>query len=138
MAQTKIAETFKYGLIHKELDVRDVDDMPATDLHKVICDAVEATQKPLLTTLPDVILMNHKQYLLALPYTAEMKYTTDRIYITPFNIMEVEVDESYKHVDTDKLMEENFDKLTYDPDIAKFEQADEPEITQSSRWLRHG
>lgn len=88
-------QVIKYGRPGVSIDIRGFDrNMKKEELHQAICDSVYHTQHPIIVSdLPNWIIMSHKQFVTLLPYTEEMYMTDDRMYTTPMNVMEVEVDE---------------------------------------------
>lgn len=76
-----------------ELDVRVVP-LLGSDLREVIINSVDHTQKFVVTDLPNWLIVSHKQFVSLLDYTQEMHDTKDRMFLTPLNVMEVEVDEN--------------------------------------------
>jgi hypothetical protein len=75
------------------LDITDFKEMGA-ELRKVIVEAVRSTQSVVITTLPNIIKMTQKQYdsLLEQQNMVEMYQSTERMYVTPYNVMEVQVE----------------------------------------------
>lgn len=90
------------GNMHKVLDMR-VANVIGDDLNRLIVESVKATQVLHGIDLPDMITLSHKQFISVEKNTQEMDRTTDRIYITPYNVMEVTVDKDYQTVDEDML-----------------------------------
>ena len=90
------------GVKHKVLDMR-VANVFGADLHQLILESVKATQLLSGIDLPDIIVLSHKQFISVEANTQNMDYTEGRIYVTPMNVMEVEVDHDYQHVDDDLL-----------------------------------
>lgn len=125
----KPKQTFKQNMLQWELDIREYGEIntPA-EIHKMIVASVLATQHPIMLELPSWIIMTHRQFVNLLPYTAEMEFTTDRIYVTPYNVMEVDVDVDTDHVDQDEVL------LTEAPEVEAFEQP--AAIPSGGRWSR--
>jgi hypothetical protein len=90
------------GTVFDQLDMRDAN-VFGDDLDQLIRDSVKATQAPLMLTLPNRIILSHKQFISVEKNTQEMDRTVDRIYLTPMNVMEVEIDQDYQHVSEDLL-----------------------------------
>jgi hypothetical protein len=84
------------------LDVR-VSSKLGYELAEDIVESVGHTQLFIQTTLPDVLLVTQKQFASLQDYTEEMAHTTDRMYITPYNVMEVKID---RDVDTVQIVED--------------------------------
>lgn len=75
-----------------ELDIRDFKER-GYELKIAIANAVQDTQRVIIRTLPDVIIMTKKQFKM-LRNDEEMQHTTDykeHLYLTPHNAMEVVV-----------------------------------------------
>lgn len=73
------------------LDVR-VSPKLGKELSTDIIESVEWSQKWIQTTLPDKLVVTQKQFVSLQPYTDEMFHTTDRMFVTPLNVMEVVID----------------------------------------------
>lgn len=73
------------------LDVR-VSPKLGRELTEDIVESVAHTQRYVQTTLPDVLLVTQKQFASLQDYTEEMTHTEDRMFITPYNVMEVKID----------------------------------------------
>lgn len=132
----KPTDVFRHGAIQRQLNIVEYGEItkPA-EVHKVIVESVKKTQFPIfLGDLPSWILMTHRQFVELLPYTAEMMYTEGRIYITPYNVMEVEVLEGADDVGEDEVLQ------TFDPAVEAFEREQQLINTQqlegNSRWSR--
>ncbi len=74
-----------------KLDMR-VSDKQGEDLAAEIAYSIERGQRFIVTTLPDVLVVTQKQFVSLQPYTQAMYNTTDRMYVTPWNVMEVVID----------------------------------------------
>lgn len=100
-----------------EIDIRGLSSkLKKEDLHDIICESVRRTQQPIIVCdLPNWLTMSHKQFVKLLPYTAEMYQTEDRMYQTPMNIMEVEVDEDLETVRPEDIV------IVEDPTLKDFE-----------------
>jgi hypothetical protein len=83
---------------HIQLDVRGVK-LEHKELSKMIGDSVERTQKPFVTgPCPDQLVVTENQFVSLNDYTTEQAADfADRIFITPWGVMEVIVDDD--HVD---------------------------------------
>lgn len=90
------------GTMHKTLDMRPTN-VYGNDLAALILESVRATQVLYGINLPDRIILSHKQFVSVEADTQAMDATTDRIYLTPLNVMEVAVDHDYETVDEDVL-----------------------------------
>lgn len=119
-------QVIKYGRPGVSIDIRGFSSkMTKEELHEAICSSVYHTQRPIIVSdLPNWIIMSHKQFVMLLPYTAEMYMTDDRMYTTPMNVMEVEVDENLDTVRPEDVV------ITEDPDILEFESELDDEETQ--------
>ena len=120
-------QVIKFGRPGVSIDIRGFDrKMKKEELHQAICDSVYHTQHPIIVSeIPNWIIMSHKQFVTLLPYTAEMYMTDDRMYTTPMNVMEVEVDENLDTVRPEDIV------IVEDPTIAEFSSEfddDEQEI----------
>lgn len=73
------------------LDMR-ISPKQGIELTEEIYASVADTQKWIVTTLPDQLIVTQKQHAILNSYTEEMFGTSDRIYVTPFNVMEVIID----------------------------------------------
>lgn len=82
----------RYGRPSIELDMRSVP-LVGRELKEVIFESVAHTQRFIVQELPNWLILSHKQFVSLLDYTQEMHNTKDRIFITPLNVMEVDVDE---------------------------------------------
>jgi len=78
------------------LDMR-VSDKIGAELKDEIMASVIATQNIIMRELPSILIVSHKQFISLNEYTEEMYQTTDRLFATPLNVMEVEVDEELDH-----------------------------------------
>lgn len=78
------------------LDVR-ISPKLGKELAEDIAESVNWTQRFIQMTLPDVLLVTQKQFASLNGYTEEMYQTTDRMFTTPLNVMEVTID---REVDT--------------------------------------
>lgn len=85
--------TMRYGRPAIELDMRGVPEF-GRELKDTILRSVEHTQKFIVQELPNWLILSHKQFVSLLDYTQEMYQTKDRMFITPLNVMEVDVDEN--------------------------------------------
>lgn len=74
-----------------ELDVR-VSPKLGRELADEINESIAHTQLFIQTTLPDRLIVTQKQFASLQPYTERMYETTDRMYVTPQNVMEVVID----------------------------------------------
>lgn len=79
---------------HLQLDVRIVP-LVHRELAAVINASVERTQRPIMLELPDQLIVTQKQHASLNDYTEAMADTEDRMYVTPFNVMEVIVDREH-------------------------------------------
>lgn len=79
-----------------ELDVR-VSPKLGRELAEDIRESVDWTQRFIQMTLPDRLIVTQKQFVSLQDFTEEMYHTTDRMFVTPLNIMEVAID---RDVDT--------------------------------------
>jgi hypothetical protein len=93
-----------------ELDVR-VSPNVGTELYDQIVRSVEHTQKFVVTELPDILIVTEKQFASLNNYTEEMYNTTDRIMVTPYNVMEVTVDREFDTVDSIEEVIESMDQI---------------------------
>ncbi len=91
-------QSLRYGRPSNELDMRGVP-LFGKDLVEVIIESVAHTQRFVIQELPNWLIASHKQFVSLLDYTEEMEATKDRMFITPLNVMEVDVDEDLDHVD---------------------------------------
>lgn len=68
------------------------------ELEQFIFEGVKDTQRLLITTLPDQLLITRKQFdqLAKRPEMHQMYASKDFFYYTPLNVMEVRVKEEYK------------------------------------------
>lgn len=73
------------------LDMR-VSNKLGLELAQEIRKSVQATQEPIMTDLPSVLMVTPQQFASLNSYTEEMYRTTDRIFRTPHNVMEVAID----------------------------------------------
>lgn len=87
---------------HFVLDMRAAN-VTGDKLAELIVDSVEATQLPIVQNLPDMITLSHKQFISVETNTEAMDATEDRVYVTPYNAMEVTIDKNYQTVDEDLL-----------------------------------
>jgi hypothetical protein len=130
----KPTETFRGGVIQKQLDLRDVGEFLGEDLHQVIIGSVAATQQWMITELPSFLLLTHRQFVSIMPYTAEMMYTEDRFYKTALNVMEIVVNIEDDTVHEGEVLE------TFDPMVLA--AGNEPglieggDVKPNSRWAR--
>lgn len=76
---------------HISLDMR-VSDKQGSELKQEIIDSVGRSQLFIQTTLPDRLVLTQEQFKSLQDYTEEMYHTTDRMFITPYNVMEVVID----------------------------------------------
>jgi hypothetical protein len=97
----KPRQTFAHGAVQYELDVRHVPEIGA-DLKKVILASVDHTQSVIMMELPSFLVVTKKQYVSLLDYTQQMYESTERMFRTPLNVMEVLVDNENEHVDPDQ------------------------------------
>lgn len=130
----KPRQTFKHGILTYELDIRDAGEFQGEDLKKLIFESMKSyTASLILKPLPDWLLLTHRQFVSIMPYTAEMMYTTDRFFMTPFNVMEIEVDINNDTVQEGEVLE-TFDPMVLaagqDPSVIETGQV------QNSRWAR--
>jgi hypothetical protein len=82
---------------HLQLDFRDSPKL-GEDLALEINEAVRRTQEPIMQELPDQLVITQTQHASLNAYTEEMLDTVDRMYLTPYSVMEVVVDREYKPV----------------------------------------
>lgn len=100
---------------HTELDAR-VSPSTGKELAQEIIDAVEWSQKFIKTTLADVLVVTQKQFVSLQDYTESMYHTEDRMFITPFNVMEVKIDRDVDIVQAvDDAMQEVEDAKAENP-----------------------
>lgn len=74
------------------LDITDCK-LKGADLRKEIADRVKDTQRVLITTLPDTLLLTQEQYDI-LEHDPEMVGgygSNSRVYITPYNAMDLQI-----------------------------------------------
>lgn len=90
------------GLRHKTLDMR-IANVFGNDLNTLIVNSVKATQVFHGIDLPDRVTLSHKQFVSVETNTQDLDYGNGRLYVTPFNVMEVTIDNDYQHVDEDLL-----------------------------------
>lgn len=119
-------QMIKYGRPGVSIDIRGFNPkMTREELHAAICDSVYHTQRPIIISeIPNWIIMSHKQFVMLLPYTAEMYMTDDRMYTTPMNVMEVEVDENLDTVRPEDIV------IVEDPTIQAFASEFDDDETQ--------
>lgn len=84
--------TLRGGRPSIELDVRGVP-LVGDELKRVILDSVAHTQKFIVQELPNWLILSHKQFVSLQDDLQEMYQTKDRMFLTPLNVMEVDVDE---------------------------------------------
>ena len=81
-------------------DILDITDQKETgiQLRQVIIEAVRSTQGIVLAPLPNILLMTQKQYdsLLKQQNMIEKYQSTERMYVTPYNVMEVRIKDRSK------------------------------------------
>lgn len=97
----KPRQTFAHGAVQYELDVRKVPEL-GKDLKKLIFRSVDKTQQTIMTELPSFLVLTSQQYVSLLDYTEQMYESTERMFRTPLNVMEVLVDDLNEQVDPDK------------------------------------
>ena len=85
-----------------ELDMR-VSDKLGEDLAKQIVESVERTQLFIQNTLPNQLRVSEKQFASLNAWTQAMYNTTDRMFVTPLNVMEFIID---REVDTIKEIDD--------------------------------
>jgi hypothetical protein len=87
---------YKYFMGEKILDISGEEFKDIKDLKEMILAGVRATQKFVITTLPNVLVLNTKQYraLQPDPMLQSMRMAEKQVYVTPQNVMEVRVNES--------------------------------------------
>lgn len=85
-----------------ELDMR-ISPLLGKELYDEILKSVAATQRFILTTLPDVLVITQKQFVSLHDFTQELYNTTDRFMFTPHNAMEIVID---RKVDTVQEVEQ--------------------------------
>ncbi len=107
-----------------EMDVRDVK-LFGADLQRHINEQVRDSQTIIITELPAWLNVSHKQFVSLLDYTSEMHDTRDRMFLTPYNVMEVVVDESL-----DTVYDGDIENLTTDPIEASLLNEDNHEIQE--------
>lgn len=100
-------ESFRKGHRTIELDAR-VTKKQHKELFDLIVESVEWTQKFIQTELPNIIILTQEQFASLNNWTQDMYSVTDRILVTPYNVMEVVVD---REIDTMDEIEEVFDML---------------------------
>ena len=89
-----------------KLDAR-VTKRQGRELFQLIIDSVDHSQKFIQTTLPSVLIVTQKQFVSLQTYTEEMDHTTDRMFITPLNVMEVTIDRDIDTIpELDAVIEE--------------------------------
>ena len=90
----KPTQDFKFGIICEILDMRDATDLLGKELADLITRSVAKTQSFILAPLPNWLILSHKQFDSLLDYTQPMEEgnADGRIFITPYNVMEVDVD----------------------------------------------
>lgn len=92
------------GLMH-DMDARD-SELLGQELYQLIVDSVAASQRFLLVTLPDRLIVTQKQFASLNNFTEEMYETSDRLFRTPLNVMEVIIDREVDKVqDIDDIIE---------------------------------
>lgn len=79
---------------HLQLDAR-VSSLQHRELMQLIHDSVERTQRPFLQPLPDQLIITQTQLVTLNNFTEAMADSVDRIMITPWNVMEVIVDDQH-------------------------------------------
>jgi hypothetical protein len=99
----KTTQVYKASHVANQLDMRGTNKF-GRDLEELVFESVRATQHPIMLALPDEIVLSHRQFTSVEHNTQEMDYTTDRIYVTPLNIMEIVIDQDYQHVGEEELM----------------------------------
>lgn len=75
-----------------ELDMR-ISPKLGPELNQEIIESVAATQRFILKPLPNWLIVTYDQFVSLHRYTQPIEGTSDRLYQTPLNVMEVEVDE---------------------------------------------
>ena len=83
---------------HSKLDMR-VSSAVGEDLAAEIVHSIDHSQTFIMTTLPDQLIVTQKQFFSLQPYTEQMYNTTDRMYVTPRNAMEVIIDRNIDTID---------------------------------------
>ena len=112
------------SMVHVRLDMRKVK-LQHAELAQVIRDSVERTQRPIVRTLPDQLFVTQSQFASLQNFTEPMADTEDRMFLTPFNIMEVLVDR--EHVDDVEAVQETFDLLDALQEVPRDETLNEHE-----------
>lgn len=79
---------------HLQLDAR-VSTLQHRELMQLIHDSVERTQRPFLQPLPDQLVITQTQLVTLNNFTEASADSVDRIMITPWNVMEVIVDDQH-------------------------------------------
>lgn len=83
---------------HVKLDMR-ISPKIGRELKIDIYESVEKVAKASIqVTLPDRLHLTQEQFGSIMEDTLEMEGTTDRLYLTPFNVMEIIIDREYKTV----------------------------------------
>lgn len=90
----KPTQTFKFQIITWVLDMRTATDLLGKDLSELITRSVFTIQHPILQPLPDWLMLTERQFVSLLDFTEPLEDggLGGRIFITPFNVMEVDVD----------------------------------------------
>lgn len=90
----KPTQTFKFEIVTWILDMRKATDLLGKDLSELITRSVFHTQHPILQPLPDWLSLTERQFVSLLDFTEPLEDggLGGRIFITPFNVMEVDVD----------------------------------------------
>lgn len=102
----------KSALLGTELDAR-MSGLTGSELAKQINSTVEATQKTsIIGVLPDRLLVTQKQFAELNNYTEKMYQTSDRMYRTNYNVMEVIIDRQKDTVTEINDILEGVDELT--------------------------
>ena len=81
----------KESLQGTTLDAR-ISNKEGKELVQEIFKTIEDSQRFILAPLPSRLLVTQKQFASLNNYTEEMYATTDRLFKTPFNVMEVHID----------------------------------------------
>lgn len=96
------------------------------DLYDLIMKSVERQSKWNVTYLPDRLILTQKQFASLNNFTEAMYNTTDRMFITPFNVMECIID---REIDTipelDEIIEDAEEYLAEVDKKIKEEKTDE-------------
>lgn len=95
----------KENLMHHDMDARD-SQLQGQELYQQIVDSVDASQRFIQTVLPDRLIVTQKQFASLNNFTEEMYWTSDRLFRTPLNVMEVIIDREVDTVrDIDDIIE---------------------------------